>query len=125
MSWAERILVKSLWIAVLVLTSCDVVFAQSHKVWQGFVTDTHCGTHCQRTSAMAPDRACVRLCVKRGSKYGLWLDDHVYTLEPQADAEKFAADQVRVIGDLSNDTIHIQSIVLMPHQRAEAKPKHR
>ncbi len=115
---------KPLYIAVLLLTSCDVVFAQSHKVWEGFVTDTHCGTHCQRTSAMTPDRACVRLCVKRGSKYGLWLDDHVYTLEPQAKAAKFAADHVRVTGDLSNETIHIQSIVLIPQQRVEAEPRH-
>jgi len=38
--------------------------------WSGFVTDTHCGTSCQRKSAMTPDLACIRLCVKRGSKYG-------------------------------------------------------
>lgn len=55
-----------------------------------------------------PDRACVRRCVKQGSKYGLWSDNHVYTLEPQLKASRFAAENVRVIGDLSNDTIQIK-----------------
>src|ERR1700734_4417053 len=41
-----------------------------------------------RTSTMAPDLACVRLCVKQGSKYGLWSGDHVYILEPQSRASK-------------------------------------
>jgi hypothetical protein len=40
------------------------------NAWDGFVTDTHCGTNCQRTSAMTPDKACVRLCVRKGSKFG-------------------------------------------------------
>jgi hypothetical protein len=80
------------------------------KAWDGFVTDTHCGTNCQRTSAMTPDRACVRLCVRKGSKYGLWYEDHVYALEPQSKASRFAAEKVHVEGYLSNDVITIKSI---------------
>jgi hypothetical protein len=84
------------------------------KTWDGFVTDTHCGTNCQRTSAMTPDRACVRLCVRKGSKYGLWSGNHVYTLEPQSKAARFAAVNVHVAGELSNDVITIKSIAPIP-----------
>jgi hypothetical protein len=83
---------------------------QAQITWEGIVTDTHCGTHCQRTSHMTPDPDCVRLCVRKGSKYGLWYKDHVYVLEPQTEAAKFAAENVRVTGSLSRDSIHILSI---------------
>jgi hypothetical protein len=62
---------------------------------------------------MRPDRACVRLCVRKGSKYGLWYGNHVYELEPQAKAARFAAENVRVTGELANDTIRIRSIALI------------
>jgi hypothetical protein len=91
------------------------------QIWDGLVTDTHCGTNCQRTSTMTPDRVCVRLCVKRGSKYGLWSGDHVYILEPQSKASKFAAENVRVTGDLANDTIQIKSIALMKQQTTQSR----
>jgi hypothetical protein len=93
----------------LVAWSC-VCFAQSRTTWDGFVTDMHCGTNCQRTSDMKPDKACVRLCVRKGSKYGLWYGNHVYELEPQVKAAKFAADNVRVTGTMSNQIIRIESI---------------
>jgi hypothetical protein len=84
------------------------------KAWDGFITDTHCGTNCQRTSAMTPDRACVRLCVRKGSKYGLWYENHVYALEPQSKASRFAAEKVHIVGNLSNDVITISSITPIP-----------
>lgn len=62
------------------------------------------------TSAMKPDLRCVRLCVKKGSKYGLWADKKVYELEPQAKAAKFAAESVEVKGTITGETIHIASI---------------
>jgi hypothetical protein len=43
-------------------------------------------------------------------------------LEPQSQADKFAAKKVRVSGDLSNDTIHIKSIIGLPQQTAQAHP---
>ena len=84
------------------------------KAWDGFITDTHCGIHCQRTAAMTPDRACVRLCVRKGSKYGLWYENHVYALEPQSKASQYAAMKVRIVGNLSNDVITIRSITSIP-----------
>jgi hypothetical protein len=118
----EGHVMKSLCAALLLLASGSFGFAQNQNAWDGFVTDTHCGTNCQRTSAMTPDSACVRRCVKRGSKYGLWHGNHVYVLEPQSQAAKFVAKKVRVNGDLSNDTIHIKSIVSLPQQTAQARP---
>lgn len=84
------------------------------STWDGFVTDTHCGTNCQRTSTMTPDRACVRLCVRKGSKYGLWYGYRVYLLEPQSKAARYAAQRVHVAGELSNDVIKIMSIDPIP-----------
>jgi hypothetical protein len=110
---------KYLCAALLLLLSGSLGFAQDQSAWDGFVTDTHCGTHCQRTSAMTPDRACVQRCVRQGSKYGLWRGNHVYVLEPQSEAARFAAENVRVIGDLSGETIHIKSIVRVPQQTAQ------
>jgi hypothetical protein len=70
---------------------------------------------------MTPDRVCVRFCVKRGSKYGLWSGDHVYILEPQSRASKFAAENIRVTGDLANDTIQIKSIALMKQKTTQSQ----
>jgi hypothetical protein len=84
--------------------------AKSRQTWRGFVTDTHCGTNCQVTKAMTPDRKCVDRCVRQGSKYGLWVGQHVYTLEPQSKAARYAASEVTVIGTLDGETIHINSI---------------
>jgi hypothetical protein len=84
----------------------------SQKVWDGYVTDLHCGTHCQRTSDMKPDKACVRECVRKGSKYGLWRGNRVIPVEPQMKAAQFAAEDVHVTGEMVNGTIRIESIAL-------------
>jgi hypothetical protein len=90
--------------------------ASSQQRWQGFVTDTHCGTNCQVTKNMTPDKKCVDRCVREGSKYGLWVGNHVYTLEPQSKAARYAARDVTVTGTLDGETIHIDSIE--PSKRA-------
>jgi hypothetical protein len=59
---------------------------------------------------MTPDLQCIRRCVRKGSKYGLWSGDKVYLLEPQATAIKFAAKNVRISGTISGDTIQIAAI---------------
>lgn len=110
--------------AILLLASGGFGFAQNQTSWDGFVTDTHCGTNCQRTSAMTPDRACVRRCVKAGSKYGLWCGKSVYVLEPQSTAAKFAAENVRVTGSMSDGVIHIESIARIPVQKTPTHPGH-
>src|SRR6266481_2480345 len=76
----------------------------------GYVTDTHCGTNCQVTKAMTPDLKCIRRCVKKGSKYGLWSGNKVYVLKPQTNAAQFAAKNVKVTGKITGDTIHVATI---------------
>jgi hypothetical protein len=80
------------------------------KTWTGYVTDTHCGTNCQRTSNMKPDRKCIEECIRKGSKYGLWSGKQVYVLEPQAQAAKFTAQNVQVEGEMANGIIRVTSI---------------
>jgi hypothetical protein len=82
----------------------------SPQTWQGFVTDTHCGTNCQVTKDMKPDKQCVVRCVRKGSKYGLWVEHHVYELEPQSKAAQYVAKDVAVTGWLDGEVIHISSI---------------
>ena len=84
--------------------------AGAQQTWQGFVTDTHCGTNCQVTKGMTPDKKCIDRCVRKGSKYGLWVEHHVYELEPQSKAVQYAAKNVSVTGTLDGETIHIDSI---------------
>jgi hypothetical protein len=108
-------------VAVTLLLAATISVSQAQnptKTWDGVVTDTHWGTNCQRTSAMTPDRACVRLCVRKGSKYGLWYGNHVYVLEPQSRAARFAAVKVQVVGELSSDVITITSITPIPRTLA-------
>ena len=92
-----------------VLAASPFTGAQQQS-WVGYVTDTHCGTNCQVTKNMTPDLKCIRRCVKKGSKYGLWSGNKVYALEPQAEATRFAAKNVKVTGTLSGDTIRISAI---------------
>lgn len=102
----------ALW-TIVVISHVGMGHAQttkSQQTWQGFVTDTHCGTNCQRTKAMTPDKKCVQRCVREGSKYGLWVGQHVYELEPQSQAARYAARDVSVTGTLDGETIHIDSI---------------
>ena len=111
----------ALWIIALALHTgvSEAQNAKPQQRWQGFVTDTHCGTNCQVTKAMTPDKKCVDRCVREGSKYGLWVGHHVYRLEPQNKAARFAASDVTVTGTLERETIHISSIE--PNTRAAAK----
>jgi hypothetical protein len=97
----------------------DAQSAKSQQTWHGFVTDTHCGTNCQVTKDMTPDKKCVNRCVRQGSKYGLWVGHHVYELEPQSKAARYAASDVSVTGSLDGETIHINSIE--PNKRAATK----
>jgi hypothetical protein len=111
----------ALWIISLVFDAGvgEAQNAKSQQTWQGVVTDTHCGTNCQVTKDMAPDKKCVDRCVRQGSKYGLWVGNHVYTLEPQSKAARYAASDVTVKGTLDGETIRINSIE--PNKQAATK----
>lgn len=118
---------------VLIAATCCLCFSIASAVragqtpvqnqhWIGYITDTHCGTHCQVTSKMKPDLRCVRLCVKKGSEYGLWTGNRVYVLNPQYLAAQFAAQQVKVTGTITNGVIHAVFIVPVPLQKKAPAP---
>lgn len=97
-------------VVLFLQSSTSAATGDSRQTWQGFVTDTHCGTNCQVTKEMKPDKRCIERCVGKGSRYGLWVEHHVYELEPQSKAAQYAARDVSVRGTLDKDTIHIDSI---------------
>jgi hypothetical protein len=107
-----RSVILAVWVIALI-SQTSISGAQSagsQQTWEGFVTDTHCGTNCQVTKDMTPDKKCIDRCVRKGSKYGLWVSHHVYELEPQSKAAHYAAMDVSVTGTIDGDTIHIDSI---------------
>ena len=107
---AHTIALRGLTTLLLLLGSRALTQQTQQQTWVGYVTDTHCGTNCQVTKNMTPDLQCIRRCVRKGSKYGLWSGDKVYVLEPQANAVKFAAKNVKISGTISGDTIQIAEI---------------
>ena len=106
-------------VVVFLQTSGGAQSTGLQQTWQGYITDTHCGTNCQVTKDMTPDKKCIDRCVRKGSKYGLWVGHHVYVLEPQSKAAHYAAVDVSVTGTLDGETIHIDSIE--PSKRAANK----
>ncbi|MBV8866641.1 MAG: hypothetical protein JO210_14700 [Acidobacteriaceae bacterium] len=64
---------------------------------------------------MKPDLHCIQLCVRKGSKYGLWSGNHVYVLEPQQQAAPFAAQNVEVRGTMRSNIIFVNSIKPVAH----------
>jgi hypothetical protein len=108
----RRTAIPTILFALSVSVAATIV-TPAQQVWTGFVTDTHCGTNCQVTKNMTPDLECIRECVRKGSKYGLWVGNRVYALDPQNGAAKFAAKNVRVRGTLDGDTIHAASMEIV------------
>lgn len=125
----NRRVLKAMWAVCFIVISAQTGANGGQdgakQTWQGFVTDTHCGTNCQVTKDMTPDKKCVRLCVRKGSKYGLWVEHRVYLLEPQETAARFAARDVTVTGTLNGDTIHIDSVIPTnhPHRQESASER--
>jgi hypothetical protein len=74
------------------------------QTWKGYVTDTWCGLH---RETEAPTVACTKLCLSnKGAKYALYdvVNKKLYVLDPQDQAEKYAAQMVTVTGTLGDDT---------------------
>ena len=101
---------RRLVVLLLLLGSSALTQQMQQQTWVGYVTDTHCGTNCQVTKNMTPDVECIRRCVKKGSKYGLWSGDKVYMLEPQPKVISLAGKNVKVTGALSGDTIQVEAV---------------
>jgi hypothetical protein len=85
--------------------------ANQKQTFTGVVTDEMCGAD-HSMMGVKPDAACVRECVKRGSKYALVVGGKVYVLSDQRTPEKYAAQKVRVTGtlDSGSGTIAVEKI---------------
>jgi hypothetical protein len=121
-SSAKLTILGALLLLFLTLPPARTQTTNSPQTWQGFVTDTHCGTNCQVTKDMKPDKKCIDRCVREGSKYGLWVAHHVYELEPQRKAAGYAGREVAVTGTFGGETIHIDFIEVSKRPASE-KPK--
>ena len=79
------------------------------KTLTGLVSDSMCGAKHMAKDKSAAD--CTRECVKQGSKYALVVGKKVYTLEGhEADLDKLVGMQVTVKGNVSGETVAIQSV---------------
>jgi len=72
----------------------------------GYVIDEACAAK----TAMKGNEACARKCIKGGSPAVLLTDGKVYKLDDQTKAIEHAGHKVKVTGDLTGDTIKIESI---------------
>ena len=80
----------------------------------GAITDSMCATADHSQMKMGPtDADCTTACVSvHGATYVLYDGKNVYALSDQRTPEKFAAQRVKVIGELDakTKTIHVDSI---------------
>ena len=88
--------------------------APSKQTFTGIITDSMCANADHSQMRMGPtDAECTIACTSvHGAMYVLYDGKDVYTLSDQRTPEKFAAQQVRVIGtlDAKTKTIKVDTI---------------
>ncbi len=120
--WKPR---RSAWVVMSLTVCLTIVFSWSlsrlglrgskpvlspvdSRTFTGVITDTVCGA----TPGM--DAGCIRACVKSGSgaKYALFDGKQLYTLSDQLTPEKYAGQQVRIVGvlDAQGGGLKVESI---------------
>jgi hypothetical protein len=99
-------------LAVAALLGAATMFGQasgSQKTLTGVVSDSMCGTNHMAKNMNPAD--CLRMCVKKGTKYALVVGKDVYTLEGhEADLDKYAAQTVAVKGTVNGQTMTVDSV---------------
>src|SRR5712671_5321949 len=95
---------KGMVLCVLVLGLSSIAPAAD---FLGYVIDESCASK----PAMKGNEACARKCIKNGSPAVLLAADaKVYKLDDQTKAGEHAGHKVKITGDLTGDTIKIESI---------------
>lgn len=89
-----------------------LAFAAKAQTFTGTVSDAMCGA---KHMMEGDEAACLRACVKKGSKYALVVGDKVYTLDAKDQAtmdklDKLANAKASVKGSLDGDTIEVSSV---------------
>ena len=81
----------------------------SQKTLTGVVIDSMCGVN-HMAKNMAP-ADCLRMCVKKGTKYALVVGKDVYTLEGhEAELDKYAAQTLSLKGTVKGQVMTVESV---------------
>lgn len=79
------------------------------KTLTGVVSDSMCGANHMAKNMNPAD--CLRMCVKKGTKYALVVGKEVYTLEGhEADLDKYAAQKVSLKGTVKGQMMTVESV---------------
>jgi type 1 fimbria pilin len=99
---------------VSLLAAAALSAAAGKQTFTGTITDSMCATADHSRMRMGPtDAECTVACVMaHGATYVLYDGKEAYTLSDQRTPEKFAGQQVKVVGtlDLKTQTIPVDSI---------------
>jgi hypothetical protein len=104
-------LVSSFLVAVALLgaTAMQGQSTGSQKTLTGVVSDSMCGVNHMAKNMNSAD--CLRMCVKKETKYALVVDKKVYTLEGhEAELDKYAARKVTLQGTVNGETVNVTSV---------------
>jgi hypothetical protein len=99
---------KPLIVSLLVFTT--LCSGQGKQTFTGFITDNMCADAGHAQMRMGPtDAECTTACVAaHGAAYVLLEGKNIYTLSDQQTPEKFAGQNVRIVGTLDAKTMTIQ-----------------
>jgi hypothetical protein len=101
-----------LFLAAVVLLGAATMSGQtsaSQKILTGVVSDSMCGINHMAKNMDPAD--CLRMCVKKGTKYALVVGKDVYTLEGhEAELDKYAAQKVSLKGTLKGQMMTVESV---------------
>jgi hypothetical protein len=103
--------VGSFLIAVALLGAATMLgqTSGSQKTLTGVVSDSMCGVNHMAKNLSAAD--CLRMCVKKGTKYALVVGKDVYTLEGhEAELDKYAAQTVSLKGTVKGQMMTVESV---------------
>jgi hypothetical protein len=102
----------SLFLAAVALFGAAAMQGQtsgSQKTLTGVVSDSMCGVN--HMAKDMPSADCLRMCVKKGTKYALVVGKTVYTLEGhEAELDKYAAQKVTLQGTVKGETVNVASV---------------
>ena len=92
--------------------SAPSAFAAKAETFTGVVSDAMCGA---KHMMEGDGAACLRACVRKGSKYALIVGDKVYTLDTSNQAtidqlDKLADQKAQVKGQVNGEAIEVSSV---------------
>ena len=99
-------------VALLGAATIQSQISGSQKTLTGVVSDSMCGVNHMAKNMDPAD--CLRMCVKKGTKYALVVGEDVYTLEGhEAELDKYAAQKVSLKGTVKGQMVTVESMTPM------------